>query len=146
MNFFRLLFVTLIFLSNTALADIINVSPTDIIKNASNEIVNERQFLQDLSSKVEALLANKKNMEAIELAKASALKAPQSVKIQFFYVSLLVFLENKQQALQQLQTLKKRFPNNGKAFFMSSVLQWQEGKSELAIADMVKATALSPQS
>lgn len=127
------------------MADIINVSPTDIIKNASNEIVNERQFLQDLSSKVEALLANKKNIEAIELAKASALKAPQSVKIQFFYVSLLAFLENKQQALQQLQTLKKRFPNNGKAFFMSSVLQWQEGKSELAIADMVKATALSPQ-
>ncbi|AZQ83183.1 hypothetical protein EKO29_03390 [Colwellia sp. Arc7-635] len=144
MNFFRISFVIIIFLSNTTFADIINVSPEDIIKNSSNETVNEQQFLQDLSSKIEELLAKKKNIQAIELAKTSALQAPQSVKTQFFYVSLLVFLEEKQQALQQLSILKERFPNNGKAFFMSSVLQWQEGKSELAIADMVTATALSP--
>jgi len=145
-NIFKVLLVIIIFSSNISYADIINVSPTDIIKNSTtNSTFNEKKILQELTSKVETLLAEKKNTQAIELAEKSALKAPQSAKIQFFYVSLLVFLERKQQAIQHLYLLKQRFPNNGNTFFMSSVLQWQEGESDLAITDMLKATELSPE-
>lgn len=137
MNFFKVILVIIVFFSNIAHADIIKAPTT-------TNTFNEKQFLQQLSNNVERLLAEKKNTQAIELAKASTLKAPQSAKVQFFYVSLLVFLEHKQQAIQQLALLKKRFPNNGNAFFMAGVLQWQEGESERAIADMTIATELAP--
>ncbi|SEL20465.1 Cu/Zn superoxide dismutase [Colwellia chukchiensis] len=144
MSYFSVVLVIIIFFSNIAQADIIKISPTDVATSSQNKTLLAQQEIKRLSSQVEALLAKEKPAAALELAKSSALKMPNLAKVQFFYVSLLVFLEQKPQALEHLVLLKKRFPRNDNAFFMSGVLHWQQGDSNQAISDMKKATELSP--
>ncbi|NQZ22400.1 MAG: superoxide dismutase family protein [Colwellia sp.] len=142
MKLFNQLFILVIISSKFAVADIITNPTDDNIFN--NSAFNERQFLQQLTSQVEKLLAEKKNLQALIYAKNASTKVPRSEKTQLFYASLLVFLKEEDKAIKHLATIKNSFPNNGKGFFMSAVLLWQQGNTTTAIDDMKKATQLAP--
>jgi Cu-Zn family superoxide dismutase len=139
-KFLNLLFIFIIISSKIAVADIITTPTTS--NNFNN--FNEGLFLQQLSSQVETLLAEKKNLQALMFAKNASTKAPQSAKVQLFYASLLVFLKEEDRAIKHLATIKDAFPNNGKGFFMSAVLLWQQGNAVSALDDMTIATQLAP--
>ena len=142
MKFFNLLFILVIISSKFAIADIIT-NPADN-STFNNNPFNEKQLLQQLTNQVEKLLAENKNLQALIFAKKASTKAPKSEKIQLFYASLLVFLKEEDKAIDHLATIKNSFPNNGKGFFMSAVLLWQQGNTATAIDDMKKATQLAP--